>query len=72
MAVIREQANTFPEQSQCFLCGEPIDIPYIFWQGGNGEAIVLHSECAEYLGINLLSDYLAYTVPRLGKVVRNG
>ena len=66
MVLITTEKNTSPTVGYCFLCGELVEnVPYIFWEGCNGKAISLHPECAEYLGINILSDFLAYQYPRL-------
>ncbi len=71
MAIIKNDTDTFPKSGYCFMCGEPVVIaPYIFWQGGNGEGIALHPDCAEYLGINLLDEFLKCKSPEY-RGVRN-
>ena len=69
MAVITNETNTFPREDCCFACNEPIaDAPYIYWQGGNGKAIGLHIDCAEYLGTNLLNDFRSHQAACAGRL----
>lgn len=58
MAVITCEPTSFPIPHHCFVCGEQVDFPYIFWQGAGEQGIALHTHCAEYLGLNILNDYL--------------
>jgi len=36
------------------------DKDYIFWEGLDGQRIVLHLDCAKYLASGLLNDYINY------------
>ena len=58
MAVIKNEPTTFPMPQNCFVCGNQVNVPCIFWQGTDGHGITLHFTCAEYLGLNILNDYL--------------
>jgi len=39
----------------CFLCGNPISGPFVYWHGSTGD-IALHESCADYLAWNLVKD----------------
>jgi len=39
----------------CFLCGEPIEGSFVYWQGSTG-SIALHEGCADHLGWDLVKD----------------
>ena len=70
--LVTEKPNTFQTRDNCFICGELLIFPFVFWQGTDGESISLHPNCAEYLSINLLSDFLGIPATDTREEVRHG
>ena len=68
MALIKNDSSTYLKDDSCFLCGETLEKVYIFWQGGNGDALALHPTCCQYLGLSLLKDYFSYSASSEGMV----
>lgn len=56
MAVIKNKQDMVVKKEKCFDCGKPVKPPYIFWQGGDGETIALHQDCAAHIALGLLDD----------------
>jgi len=59
---IKASFITVKPGDDCFYCGDPLALPYVIWQGADGNEskdftqIGLHPGCAERIGAALVHD----------------
>ena len=54
-AIYRDEDQRISEGASCFVCGAPLEFPFIRWAGPDAQ-VDMHPECALHMGVRLMRD----------------
>ncbi|MDQ3922821.1 MAG: hypothetical protein M3309_02645, partial [Actinomycetota bacterium] len=54
-AIHQQEEQRISEGASCFVCGGPLEFPFIRWAGPDSQ-VDLHPDCALHMGVRLMRD----------------